>query len=255
MDTRESVPVSEVAAIVLAAGEGTRMKSPLPKVLHLLRGRPLLAYVLDALSGAGVSHVTVVVGYKGEEIEKIVSDGIRTVWQKDQLGTGDAVRQAEASLQDFDGPILVLYGDTPLLTADTLMQLVKLHRDGGASCTLLTVEIDDPAGYGRIIRSEEGAVVAIREDKDATSEERAIREINVGAYVFNARELFQVLTEVTCANRSGEYYLTDTIALFCAQGKKVLGYKTPRAWETLGINSQEELRQADEILGGTRSSR
>ncbi|MGH2400655.1 MAG: NTP transferase domain-containing protein, partial [bacterium] len=203
--------MERVRAVVLAAGQGKRMHSDLPKVLHLLCGQPLLTYVLDALAAAGIARPLVVVGHGAEGVRTTAGGGVEFIEQREQLGTGHAVIQALPRLEGGSGPVLVLYGDTPLLQPEAIHALLDLHRSSGAAATMLTAALDDPSGYGRIIRGSSGAVARIVEEADATPDEARLREINAGTYVFEPRALAAGLEALTPANTQKEYYLTDTI--------------------------------------------
>ena len=239
----------EVAAIVLAAGLGKRMQSDLPKVLHPALGRPLLAHVLDAVRAAGVARVVVVVGHQAERVQRaFAADTLLWALQVPQLGTAHAVQQAAAHFQGYGGDVMVLCGDTPLLTGATLRALCAAHRQSGAAVTVLTATVDDPAGYGRIQRGGDGEVLGIVEEKDASPNAKAIREINSGLYVFAAPELFAALGKVSADNAQREYYLTDTLAILRAAGMRVGAYRCPDAREVLGVNDPEQLRDAERLL-------
>ena len=237
-----------LAAVVLAAGQGTRMKSALPKVLHPVAGRPMIEYVLDAVHGAGVNRVIVVVGYEAALVEARLSDRAETVRQVEQLGTGHAVLQAGPLLADFDGDLLVLCGDTPLVTGGDLAALVRVHRGAKAAVTVLTAELAEPEGYGRIIRDAGGSVSRIVEQKDATAEQSAVREVNSGIYCFDARRVFGALGELSPDNAQGEYYLTDCLRRFAAAGEKVAALKVADATRILGINTRVRLAGVEAVM-------
>jgi len=179
-----------VAAVVLAAGKGTRMKSALPKVLHQVCGLPMISHVVNSLREAGIGRIIVVVGPEGQEIQDLLGSEVEYVVQREQLGTGHAVLQTEGALKNHNGPLLVIHGDTPLYRSTTLRGLVSFHDSSKASGTVLSVFVDDPTGYGRIIRDSEGAFAKIVEEKDATPEEAAVKEINSGTYVFQCEPMF-----------------------------------------------------------------
>lgn len=238
-----------MAAIVLAAGLGKRMQSDLPKVLHIACGQPLVRYVLDAVHGAGIEQVVVVVGHQAERVQEALRDrDVAWALQVPQLGTAHAVQQAAPQLESHAGDVVVLCGDTPLLTSKTLRALCREHRQRGVSATVLTADVGDPDGYGRILRNDRGDVLRIVEDKDATPEERHIREINSGLYVFVAADLFEALRSVDAANAQGEYYLTDTLEILRRAGKRVGAYRCEDAREVLGVNDPEQLKEAERIL-------
>ncbi|AFV76617.1 UDP-N-acetylglucosamine diphosphorylase/glucosamine-1-phosphate N-acetyltransferase [Thermus oshimai JL-2] len=233
------------AHVILAAGQGTRMKSRLPKVLHPLLGRPMLAYAVEAALALAPERLVVVVGHGGEAVREALG-GYPVVFaeQKEQLGTAHALLQAEGALKGFSGPILVTQGDTPLLAPDTLRALLAALKEG-AGMALLTVELPDPTGYGRILREGE-EVLANVEEKDASPEVKAIREVNAGAYAFDPF-LFQALREVRNENAAREYYLPDLIAIYRAHGKKVVAVRG-RVEEALGVNTRLELARVEELL-------
>lgn len=239
----------KIAAVVLAAGRGVRMKSDLPKVFHPLGGRPLLAYVISTLKEMGVGRILAVVGHKKELILDYFKDwGVIFVEQAEQLGTGHAVLSAEPYLSGFSGKVLVLAGDVPLLRAETLKNLMTFHNQHHAVATVLTAELPEAGNYGRIVRNQEGLILKIVEKKDAAPEELKIKEINTGTFCFNSRFLFSALAEVKAENAQREYYLTDTIEILRKQGQPVFAYLTQNYRETLGVNTPEELRQLEEIF-------
>jgi len=245
--------VSDFVTLIMAAGKGTRMKSDLPKVLHKINGRPMVHYVIDLAKKLHSEKIILIIGHKKELVEQACADmGVEFVVQSPQLGTGHAVQQAEPLLKDFPGDVLVLSGDVPLLTDQTLRMLLESHQKSGAVATLLTSELDDPTGYGRIIRDETGFVKKIVEHKDAGPEELKVNEINVGIYVFRSPDLFAALKQIDNNNAQGEYYLPDVIPLFIRDGKKVNAVKTPNFDETRGINTVEQLKNAETIIQNWR---
>lgn len=237
------------SAIVLAAGMGKRMQSDLAKVLHPVLGRPMLDHVLDAVRAAGVGRVVVVIGHQAERVRSAMAGrGVEFVLQAEQLGTGHAVRQAEPLLGDEPGTVLVLCGDTPLLTAETLRDLRDTHRATRAAATVLSAELDDPTGYGRVVRGPDGAVLRIVEHKDASPEERRVREINSGLFAFEVADLFSALAEVRADNQQGEFYLTDTLEILRRRGCRISAQRCRDRREVLGINTLEQLREVEEIM-------
>ena len=242
--------MSDLLAIILAAGKGTRMKSALPKVLHSIGGKTMVEHVLTAAHMAGAKRKVVVVGFGAESVESTLGTQAEYVVQAQQLGTGHAVMQASSCLQDFDGTVMVLCGDTPLLRGQTLAKLFAEHQATQGSATVLTAYMTDPTGYGRVIRDDKGQVLKIVEQKDATSSELAVHEVNTGIYCFDRVALFDALHSITCDNMQGEYYLTDVIGILVkAQVKaKVYAVQVDDAEETLGINSRMQLAQAEKIL-------
>ena len=242
-----------LAVVVLAAGKGTRMRSEVPKVLHELCGRSMLAWVLNAAAALEPERLVVVLGHGREEVEKHLGGlsiaGLpRAVCaqQEPQLGTGHAVKVTRDALAGFEGQVLVLYGDTPLLTGETLRQLVAKKPEGGTS--ILTARPEDPTGLGRILRDDSGAVQSIVEQKDATPDQRAIREINSGMYVFDAEKLFPYLDLLGNDNQQGEYYLTDLISMYVRDGLPVVTHECEDPRETSGVNSLLELASARSAL-------
>ncbi|MBI3318089.1 MAG: NTP transferase domain-containing protein [Candidatus Omnitrophica bacterium] len=236
-----------LAAIVLAAGDGTRMLSRIPKVIHSLYGKPLIGHVLDAIRGAGVSRIIAVVGYRFDLVRSQLGPGVETVIQRSLKGTAHAVSRALPRLKGFRGDVVVLYGDTPLLTSQTVRGLIDTHRREGASLTLLTAFLQEPIGYGRIVRDPRGRIVRIVEEADATQAERAIEEINVGAYCFKAAALLKALRALSPA-KGGEYYLTDTVDHLVRAGKGVSSAPTRSVGEFLGINTRADLARVQTIM-------
>lgn len=236
-----------VAAIILAAGDGTRMLSQIPKAVHSLYGKPLIGHVLDAVARAGIRRVITVIGYRSDLVRAQLGPGVETVVQRRLKGTAHAVQQALPRLRPFRGQILVLYGDTPLITEQTLQGLMAVHRREQASCTLLTAHLHEPTGYGRIVRDQTGRIVRIVEDADATQAERAIDEINVGAYCFEKKALAGALKSLQPAP-NGEYYLTDTISALVKSGAVVASAPTRSVGEFLGINTRADLARVQTIM-------
>jgi bifunctional UDP-N-acetylglucosamine pyrophosphorylase/glucosamine-1-phosphate N-acetyltransferase len=235
----------DVAALVLAAGQGTRMKSDLPKVLHPMAGAPLLSHVLAALEDLAVGRTLVVIGHEADRVRAAFAEAdVEWVLQAEQRGTGHAVLMAGPALEDFEGTLLVVCGDTPLLRAATLL---ARHRESGAAVTVLSTRVPDPTGYGRIVRDGRGALVAIVEERDATAEQKHIDEINSGAYAFEYGDLSRVLGRLTARNSQGEYYLTDTVRLLIAEGRAAGAWCGPDYRELLGINTVHQLEEAERI--------
>lgn len=232
--------------LILAAGKGTRMKSDLPKVIHKVCGVPMVKKIADICSTIGSENNILILGHKKEEILKVLED-VEHVVQLEQLGTGHAVMQAQEKLKDHKGTVMVLCGDTPLLTRETLENLYKEHKKSGAVTTILTSIYENPFGYGRIVKENDN-VKAIVEEKDATEEERKIQEVNAGVYCFETQELLEALSKITNNNKNGEYYLTDVVGINVSQGKKVKTYILEDNNEILGINSKVELEKANRIM-------
>ena len=225
-----------LAAVILAAGQGKRMKSDLPKVMHEVGGRPMVSYVIERARGIGADPVIAVIGHGRDQIMPLLdAEKVRYVVQEQQLGTGHAVLTAEHELTDFEGTVLVLAGDVPLLSEATLASAAELHRQKQAVVTIITAKAPDPTGYGRILRDSSDVIVGIREHKDASESERNINEINSGILLFNARFLFDALHRIGNDNAQGEYYLTDVVF---------------QAFDAIqGVNSPDDLARAERIWG------
>jgi bifunctional UDP-N-acetylglucosamine pyrophosphorylase/glucosamine-1-phosphate N-acetyltransferase len=239
------------AVIVLAAGEGTRMRSATPKVLHAIGGRTLLGHVLAATGTLNPDHLAVVIGHGREAVAEhlaAVAPKAQPVVQEEQHGTGHAVRVALEALPPLTGTVVVVAGDTPLLTAETLSGLVAAHASAGAAATVLSAVLDDPAGYGRVLRAPDGSVAGIVEQKDADDHQRAVREVNSGMYAFGAAELAAALAELTRDNAQGEEYLTDVLGILRAQGRPVAAVAAEDPHEILGVNDRAQLAEAGRLL-------
>ncbi|KUO60513.1 MAG: bifunctional N-acetylglucosamine-1-phosphate uridyltransferase/glucosamine-1-phosphate acetyltransferase [Gracilibacter sp. BRH_c7a] len=236
----------DYTAIILAAGKGTRMKSELPKVMHKLAGKPLIDHVLDSIEKLGVSEVLTIVGHGREIVTEHIKGRSEIVIQHEQLGTGHALLQAAPFLKKNKG-VLVLSGDQPLLTSDTLDSLVKMHEESNSSATVLTAQMDNPYGYGRIIRNE-GTFKAIVEEKDSDESQKRIKEINTGTYCFVGFSLQEALTRITPKNSQGEYYLTDVFDSLLSQGDSIETFCTLDSTQALGINNRVQLAEAEDIL-------
>lgn len=235
-------------AIILAAGQGTRMKSKLYKVLHPIAGKPMVKHVIDQLQSIQLNELITIVGYGAEEVKKHTKEYSEFVIQEEQLGTGHAVLQAEQLLENREGTTLVVCGDTPLITSGTYESLLEHHQKTGAKATILSAKAPQPAGYGRIIRNSDGEVKRIVEHKDATPEELQIDEINTGTYCFDNEALFQALKSVTNDNAQGEYYLPDVIEILRDQSATISAYQTDNFDETIGINDRVALAEAERIF-------
>ncbi|MFH1709412.1 MAG: NTP transferase domain-containing protein [Planctomycetota bacterium] len=244
------VTAGRTAAVVLAAGKGTRMKRDVPKVLVPLAGRSMLAFVLDALAEAGVlrEDIIVVVGYRHEEVTRFLGGGYRWVRQTEQLGTGHAVMAARPELAGFQGTLMVLSGDVPLIPPAVIRDLRSAHGAARPAGTVLTAEMADPTGYGRIVRDAAGRMAAIVEERDASEAQRRVREINSGSYCFDPATLFDALDRVGNDNAKGEYYLTDVIRVMIGDGRAVLTVPAPDPRRVLGVNTEAELRAAEAVL-------
>jgi bifunctional UDP-N-acetylglucosamine pyrophosphorylase / glucosamine-1-phosphate N-acetyltransferase len=236
-------------ALVLAAGEGTRMRSATPKVAHNVIGMPMVNWVVSAARTAGCERVVAVTGHHAEIVEGLLPEGVTIARQDEQLGTGHAVMCAREALSGFSGTLVVLSGDTPLLRAETIAGLVAMRESSGAALTLLTTRMGDPIGYGRIVRNmRDGSVERIVEEKDCSAEERKIAEVNTGTYAFDSEVLFAHLDRLSTQNAQGEYYLTDLIEIFVSEGLTVSADVTDDARETLGVNSRVQLAEANKIM-------
>jgi len=247
--------LSGPVAVILAAGKGVRMKSELPKVLHGAAGKPLLHWVIDAVRRAGVKRILVVVGVGAGLIrQKFSNAGVEFVHQEEQRGTAHAVLQTRSLVARESGAVLVVSGDAPLITGATLRRALQAWRESGSACTVITASLDEPAGYGRIIRDRQGNVIRIVEEKDADDEERRVKEVNSGNYVFQARALFEALSEVKPNNAQKEYYLTDTVEILSAKGKKVTTVAASEPIEILGVNTLQELARVEALLRQRRAT-
>ncbi|SDI96334.1 bifunctional UDP-N-acetylglucosamine diphosphorylase/glucosamine-1-phosphate N-acetyltransferase GlmU [Alteribacillus bidgolensis] len=235
-------------AVILAAGQGKRMKSDLYKVLHPVCGKPMVEHVADQVSQAGLQEVVTVIGHGADAVKEHLGDRVSYVLQEEQLGTGHAVMQAEELLADKDGVTVVLCGDTPLIRSETMESLMEHHERTGAKATVLTARAEDPAGYGRVIRDKSGQVTRIVEHKDANEEERTVKEINTGTYCFDNKTLFQALKQVGNNNAQGEYYLPDVIEILKRKGETLSAWQTPDFSETIGVNDRAALAKAEKAL-------
>lgn len=234
-------------AIILAAGLGTRMNTELPKVLHKVGDEPMLGRVISGLKKAGIKDMIAVVGYKREVIESFFKHEVRFVFQRKRLGSGDAVKQAVNKLSDSVGNVLVTCGDTPLIEAAAYRGIMKKHSSQRVSCTLLTACAEDPFSYGRIIRDEKGGVIKIVEEKDASNEEKKIKEINAGVYCFRKQDLEKFIHKIKINKKKKEFYLTDIIELLAKNGKKIVSEECS-VEEIIGINSRKDLVYANRII-------
>lgn len=231
----------------MAAGKGTRMKSPLPKVLHRLGGIPLIAHVVERAKALNPDKILAIVGYEGELVKETIADsGINFVFQGEQLGTGHAVAQTENILKGKFEQILVLSGDVPNIKSETLKRLIEQHQNTSSAISFISTDLANPTGYGRVVRDSAGKVLAIVEEKDASSKIRAIREINSGIYCFRSDILFEALKHIDRKNEQGEYYLTDTVGWAIAKNLPVEGIKIEDSREISGINTKEDLLQMEE---------
>lgn len=223
------------------------MRSGLAKVLHPLAGLEMINHVVRSVRLAAFDQIVVVIGYQGEKVQAVLK-GVTLAEQKEQLGTGHAVDQCRTALAGFRGPVLVTYGDTPLFRPETFHKLVDYHLASKAAATILTACFEDPTGYGRILRDQENHVIGVREHKDASPEERDIKEINTGTYCFDSELLFQYLAQITPDNAQAEYYLPDVLPLMIQNGHRVGGYVLEDSAESMGINDRVQLAEAEAIL-------
>jgi bifunctional UDP-N-acetylglucosamine pyrophosphorylase/glucosamine-1-phosphate N-acetyltransferase len=239
-------------AVVLAAGQGTRMRSDLPKVAHRVAGRPMIQWVVDAVLGTEPVRTVVVVGHGADEVRSLLPDGVEECVQERQLGTGHAVRVALDWLGDPEvRPVLIIPGDTPLITAGTLRRLTTAFEESGSALAMLSTRLDDPTGYGRIVRSADGEVVGIVEERDADPEIRAIDEINAGMYLFRGDRLRSDLSELRADNAQGEQYLTDVVGLMAARGERIVAVEASPD-EVAGVNTVAQLEEANRRHPGLR---
>lgn len=235
-----------LSVVILAAGLGTRMKSALPKMLHPVAGRPMVLYGMETARALGADAAVLVVGHGAEQVRAVVGDGVLYAVQREPLGTGHAVMQAEPLLRDRGGAVLVFYGDMPLLRAETLRHLADAHDATGATLTLLTLVADDPMGFGRILRDSAGRVVGIVEESVATPEQKRIRELNCGVYCFQGDWLWDNVVNLRKSSK-GEFFLTDLVEMAVAQGRRVEAVTTDDAEQMLGINDRTHLARAEAI--------
>ena len=255
---------ADLITLILAAGKGTRMHSGLAKVLHRVNGRPMIHYVLDTARALRPRRIIVIVGHQAGEVRRELAGStglpgptglpgqpgppVEFAVQEEQLGTGHAVRQAGPLLAGESGIVLVLAGDTPLIRPTTLAALIDAHRRNGAAASVLTARVDDPTGLGRILRDDTGCIDRIVEEKDATEEQRALKEINTSTYCFDPVLLLRALDQLTPENRQGEYYLTDTIEILRREGRRIADAPAGMPEECMGINTPEQLSAAESWL-------
>ncbi len=243
---------SNQAAVVLAAGKGTRMKSELPKVAVPLSGKPMILHVLDNLVQAGIKKIVIVVGYKKEEVISLIPSypgvDIQFANQEEQLGTAHAVLSAEENLKDFQGPVMVACGDMPLIHSRTFFGLLESHNKNQNKATVLSARLENPMGYGRLVRNGNGSLQRIVEEKDATDEIRKIQETNTGTYVFDAPDIFNILKNINSENAQNEYYLPDAIEIFRSHGENVGSVILEDPLEAMGANSREDIETLEKKL-------
>ena len=237
-------------AIVLAAGKGTRMKSDLPKVLFPVCGKPMINYVLDALDAAKIDEILVVVGYQKDLVRSEIESrkNVKFAEQKELLGTGHAVMSCRDYLECFDGPVFIIAGDNPMLQSSSVDRLFEEFEKSGASCVLGTVYKENPFGMGRVLRDEQGNFIGVVEEKDATDEQRKIKEINISYYIFNTPDLLASLDSIRNNNAQKEYYITDVPKILLDAGKKILALPVLKEIECLGVNTQADVAEVEKAL-------
>lgn len=241
------------SAVILAGGEGKRMKSVKPKALSLVLGKPMLRWVIDSVVSAGIDNICVLTGYGKEYIEEFISDytketglSLYTAFQAERRGTGHAVMMCRDFLCENVGDVVILNGDAPFMDGSTIANALSLHQEMKSSATVISAKVKDPHGYGRIIRSGSG-VSAIVEEKDTNDEQKLVNEVNSGCYWFNTSDLLSVLDELTDNNAGGEYYLTDTLSLLLSKGKTVCAYTAQSEYTVLGANDPSQLAELNKI--------
>lgn len=240
--------MSQVTALILAAGEGKRMKSEKAKVTHKICGKAMIEWVYEAARDAGIDKCAAIVGHKADQIMDYMGDRVEYVLQEQQLGTGHAVQQAHQYYSSGEGTILVLCGDTPLISSKTIADAIEYRKQKDYMAVVISAEVPDPYGYGRIIRDAGGNFARIVEQRDATEEEKAVREINSGMYVFSAGALDEALKLLTNNNDQKEYYLTDTLEILLSKGYKAGVYKAADSSEVLGVNDRLQMQKVSAII-------
>jgi len=237
-----------LATVIMAAGKGTRMKSDLPKVLHLVNNRTMVSHVIQLSRSVDSERIILILGHKKDlVIESVKNENVEYVNQEPQLGTGHAVQQTFPLLKDFDGDVLVLSGDVPLLRKSTIEKMLKIHNKSDNGATVLTAIFDDPFGYGRVVRNENDTLETIVEHKDCTADQLNIKEINAGIYIFKAKSLFSALNKINKNNKQGEYYLPDALEHIAKSGKSIALHITNEPMEISGVNTVEQLEELNLI--------
>lgn len=236
-----------IKAVILAAGKGVRMKSDLPKVLHPLAGKPLVKHVINNINKASIDDVILVIGYKGDQVKSEVGDSVGYVWQHEQLGTGHAVLMAEEKVQNFEGNVLVACGDAPLISSKSFELLIS-SIENDIKAAVLSMKLDNPTGYGRMVKNDSGELQKIVEEKDASEDEKKITEVNTGTYIFDSKILFEGLKKIGNQNAQGEYYLPDIIEYVRSKGFKAVTHILDNPDEGRGINSKEELQKVEQLF-------
>lgn len=238
----------EIKSIILAAGKGTRMDSDLPKVLHKVAGKSMINHILNTFSQVDkITENVLILGHKKDEVLADLDMPVEYVMQNQQIGTGHAVKMAKEKFENFNGDIFIAYGDCPLLSKETINKLIAEHQENNVVCSVLTAHLDNPSGYGRIVKKD-NYVVSIVEELDATQEVKDIKEVNSGVYIVNSKMLFKALDNITNNNVKKEYYLTDIVAYFVSQGLKVNSYMTPNIVEIQGVNTIQQLAYVESIF-------
>ncbi|HHX17992.1 MAG TPA: bifunctional UDP-N-acetylglucosamine diphosphorylase/glucosamine-1-phosphate N-acetyltransferase GlmU [Clostridium sp.] len=240
--------MEHLMAIILAAGEGKRMKSKKTKILHEICGKPMVEWAYQCVKNSGVDEIVLVIGRNSEEVKECMGNKVFYAKQEEQLGTGHAVIQAQEYLENKEGQVVIMYGDMPLVTSKTISLAVDYHKEKGNAATIITADFDNPAGYGRIIRNSQNDVLEIVEDRDASTEQKKIKEINSGIYCFDISALREALNKLDNKNDQGEYYLTDTIKILISKGLKVGAIKIEEKEELAGINDRTQLADAAKVL-------
>lgn len=239
----------QVSAVILAAGKGTRMKSDIPKVLHQIRGKPMIHYVVKTVESLRCASVVVVVGFQEEKVREVLNGKkVNFVLQKEQLGTGHAVLQTEDAVKNSENDVLVLYGDMPLVKPQTLKEFIDDHISTDSKLSVITTNMENPSNYGRVVRDDDFRIMKIVEEKDASEEEKNIKEINTGIYCVNKNFLFSTLRRLKPENRQGEYYLTDIIAKAVEKGIEVNSFRVNDEREFMGINTIDDLKMVEELI-------
>ena len=239
----------QVSAVILAAGKGTRMKSDIPKVLHQVCGKPIINYVIRTVENLRCNPAVIVVGYQEEKVREVLN-GKKVIFisQKEQLGTGHAVLQTENALKNYENDVLILCGDMPLVKPQTLKEFIDDHVDTESTLSIITTNTENPSNYGRVVRDDDFRIIKIVEEKDASEEEKSIKEINTGIYCVNRNFLFSTLRRLKPENRQNEYYLTDIIAKAVEKGIDVNSFRVNDEREFMGINTIDDLKDVEELM-------
>ena len=248
---KQMITSQNKAAVVLAAGKGTRMKSELPKVAIPVSGKPMIQYVLENLRKSGIQDVVIVVGYKREDVIRLANTeglNIQFAVQESQNGTAHALLSAEETLKNFTGSIIVASGDMPMIQPETFRTLMESHQNSGNGATVLSSFMEDPTGYGRLVRNSTNELMEIIEEKDAADDIREIKEVNTGTYIFESPEIFDILKNINSENKQKEFYLTDAVSIFRKKGVPVGSVAVQNSDESLGANSIEDVKRIEERM-------